>query len=107
MVKIIVLEVGRPIKADVEKQLGQVATCVSYPRAVTENEYPAILKEAYKAIREAAAGGEEVWLVLSGPLALAFQLGQLIGLSHWKVVVYQFSGGRYVPAPPVTRDIMF
>jgi hypothetical protein len=107
MPKIVVLEVGRPIISDVEKQLGAVAACVSYPRAVTEAEYPRILKEAYNAVREAASGGEEVWLVLSGPLALSFQLGQLIGLSHWKVVVYQFSGGRYVPAPPVTRDIMF
>ena len=105
--KIVVIEIGRPIRADVERQLGPVAACVSYPRAVTEAEYPNVIREAYSAIREAASGGEEVWLVLSGPLALAFQLGQVVGLSHWKVVVYQFSGGRYVPAPPVTRDALF
>ncbi|MEM2941417.1 MAG: SAVED domain-containing protein [Thermoproteota archaeon] len=105
--KIIVLEVGRPIAADVEKQLGKPTRVVSYPRAVTENEYPAIIKEVYAAVRELAAGGEEVTLVLSGPLALSFQLGQVIGLSHWKITVYQFTGGRYMPAPPITRDKLF
>jgi len=107
MPRIIVLEIGRPIKDDVEKQLGPAFRVISYHRAVTEAEYPSILREAYKAIAEASQGGEEVWLILSGPLALSFQLGQLVGLSHFKLIVYQFSGGRYMPAPPVTRDVMF
>jgi hypothetical protein len=54
-----------------------------------------------------ARGGEEVAVVLSGPLALSFQLGQALGMSHAKIVVYQFSGGRYVRVPPLTRQHLF
>jgi len=105
--KIVVLEVGRPIVDDVKAQLGEPFKVISYPRPVIEAEYPQILKEAYKTIREAAQGGEEVILVLSGPLALSFQLGQLVGLSHFKIRVYQFSMGRYREVPPITREAMF
>ncbi|MEM1703909.1 MAG: hypothetical protein QXQ31_07625 [Zestosphaera sp.] len=108
MAKIVVLEIGRPIKDDVVAQFKQEPFAViSYPRPVIEAEYPQILKEAYRAIKEAARGGEEVILVLSGPLALAFQLGQLVGLSHFKIRVFQFSMGRYREVPPVTREVMF
>jgi len=105
MPKIIIVEVGRPIVADVQSQLGEPWRVVSYPRAITEAEYPAIVKEVYKAIQE--AGGEEVSLVLSGPLGLTFSLGQIIGLSHWKLTVYQFSAGRYRPVPPPQREWLF
>ncbi|MEM2288372.1 MAG: hypothetical protein QW503_04705 [Sulfolobales archaeon] len=108
MAKIVILEVGRPIADDVVNQFGQEPfAVVSYPRPIIEAEYPAILREAYNKIREAARGGEEIILVLSGPLALSFQLGQLIGLSHFKVRVFQFSMGRYREVPPVTREVMF
>ena len=105
--RIVVLEIGRPILAEVKEQLGEPFEVISYPRPVIETEYPEILKKTYQAIRRAASGGNVVWLVLSGPLALSFQLGQLVGLSHYKIVVYQFSGGRYRPVPPVSREVMF
>ena len=105
--KVIIVEIGRPIRAEAEAQLGEAYRVVSYPRAVTEDEYPLILKEAYKAIREASKGGEEVALVLSGPLGLAFSLGQAVGIGHFKILVYQFSAGRYRPVPPVTREMLF
>lgn len=105
--RIIVLEIGRPIVDDVKAQLGEPYAVISYTRPIIESEYPTILKEAYKKIREASQGGNEVILVLSGTLALAFQLGQLIGLSHFKIQVYQFSMGRYRPVPPITREVMF
>lgn len=106
---IVVIEVGRPIVADVEQQLGKPAAVISYPRAVVEAEYPQILREAYNAIRELAVKYPDnaIILVLSGPVALNFQLGQLIGLSHFKVLPFQFSGGRYRPVPTVSREVMF
>ena len=107
MSKIVVLEVGRPIAKDVEAQVGAIDAKISYPRAISEVEIPKIAAEAYKAISEAAQGGEEVTVVLSGPLALAFELGQLVGLGKFKVKVMQFSQGRYVEVPPVTREHMF
>jgi hypothetical protein len=105
--KIVVLEIGRPIAQDVAKQIGEPTKVISYPRLVLEEEYPKIRKEVYDAVREAGAGGEEVVLVLSGPLGLAFTIGQLVGLSHWKLTVYQFTAGSYRPVPPPTRDEMF
>ena len=105
--RIVVLEIGRPILEEVRAQLGEPFAVVSYPRPVLEAEYPQILREAYQAIRRAASGGNIVILVLSGPLALSFQLGQLVGLSHYKILVYQFSGGRYRAVPPVSREVMF
>jgi hypothetical protein len=105
--KIFVLEIGRPIAEDVKNQLGRVDDVLSIPRAISEIEIPRIVAEAYKRVMRLAQGGEEVVIVLSGPLALAFQLGQAIGLSHAKVIVYQFSQGRYVRVPPITREHLF
>jgi len=105
--RVVVLEVGRPVVDDVKAQLGEPSEVISYPRPILEIEYPEILKKTYNAIRRQAQGGNEVILVLSGTLALAFQLGQLVGLSHYKVRVYQFSGGRYREVPPVSREVMF
>jgi hypothetical protein len=105
--RVFVLEIGRPIKADVEKQLGHVDAIVSVPRAISEEEIPRIAVKAYQEIMQLAQGGIEVNVVLSGPLALAFQLGQAIGMSHAKITLYQFSQGRYVKVPPLTREHLF
>jgi hypothetical protein len=105
--RIIVAEIGRPIVEDVKAQLGEPESIISYQRPILESEIPKIAGEIYKAVSRAASGGNEVHLVLSGPLGLAFEVGQLVGLSHFKVVVYQFSAGRYRPVPPVTREVMF
>jgi hypothetical protein len=105
--KVFVLEVGRPIRQDVEREIGNVDAIVSVPRAVSELEIPKLAAEAYCRIMELAKGGAEVNVVLSGPLALAFQLGQAIGLAHAKVTVWQFSQGKYVRVPPLTREHLF
>jgi len=106
-VKIFVLEVGRPIVEDVKRELGRVDDVLSIPRAISELEIPKIAAQAYAKIMKLASGGEEVAVVLSGPLALAFELGQAVGLAHAKIVVYQFSQGRYVKVPPLTREHLF
>jgi hypothetical protein len=112
---IVILEIGRPIQADVIAFLknqgfdpGKLKIkIVSVPRAIIEAEYPYIWKLAYDCIRELGSEGKEVWLFLSGPLGLAFGLGQIVGLQHWKVIVYQFSAGSYRPVPVPTREILF
>jgi len=105
--KVFVLEVGRPIKQDVEAQLGRVDDVLSIQRAISEIEIPKIAAQAYAKIMKLASGGEEVAIALSGPLALAFQLGQALGLGHAKIVVYQFSQGKYVKVPPLSREHLF
>ena len=112
---ILILEIGRPIKNDViaflknqglDPEKLKIAV-VSIPRAIIEAEYPSIWKQAYDSIRELGSESKEVWLFLSGPLGLAFGLGQIVGLQHWKVIVYQFSAGSYRPVPVPTREILF
>jgi hypothetical protein len=105
--KVFVLEVGRPIKADVEREFGHVDAIVSVPRAISELEIPKIAAQAYREIMNLASGGNEVAVILSGPLGLAFELGQAVGLAHAKVTVYQFSQGKYVKVPPLTREHLF
>jgi hypothetical protein len=104
---VFVLEVGRPIKADVEKTFGRVDAIVSVQRSISELEIPQLAAKAYREIMRLAAGGSEVNVVLSGPLGLAFQLGQAVGLAHAKVQVWQFSQGKYVRVPPLTREHLF
>lgn len=108
MVRLFVLEIGRPIRQDAEAQLQMTADdFISIQRPVSELEIPQIASEAYRKIMRLARGGEEVAIVLSGPLALAFELGQAIGMMHAKVSLYQFSNGRYVKVPPLTRQHLF
>jgi len=107
MEKLLVVEIGRPIVDDVINQVGKPDKVISIQRPILEAEIPKIAGEVYKAIRELASGGNIVKLILSGPLALAFQVGQLVGLSHFKIQVYHFSGGRYKPVPSVSREDMF
>lgn len=107
MEKLLIVEIGRPIVEDVKGQLGEPDKVISIQRPIIEPEIPKIAGEVYKAIRELASGGNIVKLILSGPLALAFQVGQLVGLSHFKIQVYHFSGGRYKPVPSVSREDMF
>ncbi|MGC9069623.1 MAG: SAVED domain-containing protein, partial [Thermoprotei archaeon] len=106
--KLFILEVGRPIRSDAETQIGKPCDDIlSVPRAISEIEIPSIAAQAYRIVQRLAQGGEEVAVVLSGPLALAFQLGQAIGMGHAKVTIYQFSNGRYVRVPPLTREHLF
>ena len=107
MTKVFVLEIGRPIKQDVEALFGHVDDILSYPSTITISQIPKIASEAYKKIMELARGGNEVAIVLSGPLALAFQLGQAIGFAHAKIQLYQFFNGKYFLVPPLTREMLF
>jgi hypothetical protein len=102
-----VLEIGRPVRQQAEEQLGPVDDCLSVPRAVAEVEIPKLASEAYRRIMRLASGGNEVEVVLSGPLALSFLLGQAIGLGKARVRVYQWSAGRYEAVPPLTREHLF
>jgi hypothetical protein len=106
--KIFVLEIGRPIVQDVEKLFGRKPDDIlSIPRAISELEIPKFVAEAYKKIMRLAQGGNVVNIVLSGPLALAFELGQAIGLSHARVIVWQFMNGTYIKVPLLTREMLF
>lgn len=101
--KIVVIEVGKSVVGAVIKNLGKPYAVVSYPREVHVSEFKKILREAYEKINDACSDGDEVWIVLSGPLALIFQLGQLVGLNK-NVKILQYYGGEYNIVPDISED---
>jgi hypothetical protein len=100
------LEVGRPVIEDVRAQLGTADDALSIHRSISELEIPAIATSAYRRIAVLARGGNEVHIVLSCPVALAFELGQAVGF-NFKVIVHHLSYGRLVKVPPLTSEHLF
>lgn len=107
---VVALEVGRPVSEAVKKQFGQLDCLVSCQEVVGVNtlalpeHYELLCKAVYAAI--AQGQGKNIHLVLSGPVAVSFLVGQLVGLMHFQLTVYQFSPstGSYEPMPRPTRD---
>lgn len=107
---IVALQVGRPIKEAVEKQFKQLDVLIDV-QTVLGGEHTLSLPEHYEALARAvysalcAGQGKNIHLVLSGPVALSFLVGQMAGLFHFQLTVYQFdsSTGGYAPMPKPTR----
>ena len=70
----------------------------------TENDYKALAKEAYKAI--AAGAGKNTKVVLSGPVTLAFMVGQMCALHAHNVQLFNYvpTTNSYEALPKVTSD---
>ncbi|MEM0364512.1 MAG: hypothetical protein QW450_02440 [Candidatus Nitrosocaldus sp.] len=114
MAKIVVIEIGKSVVGAVIKNLGRPYAVVSYPREVHISEFKKIVKEAYQKINDALSSNvdssvdsdssnNEVWLILSGPLALIFQLGQIVGEVD-NVKVLQYYNGEYHIVPSISKD---
>ena len=111
---IVVVEIGRPIVADVKAQFGEdsVVAVISAIKQLEPEEFPRFAADAYKALMDVArvlrksGYGGEIGLVLSGPVALNFQFGQLVGLSHVRVQVFQWFAGEYRVIPQVRREML-
>ena len=100
---IVVLQVAREIVDDVREQIGEPAEVISYLKTLAPVEFPKVAVEVYKKIVKYARESGEVSLVLSCPIGLAFQIGQLIGLGKYRIQVYQYIFGKYLRIPPLTR----
>lgn len=106
---VIGLQVGRPVSEAVKKQFGQLDCLIDVKEVVGDHtlalpeHYEAVARAVYAAV--AAGQGKNVHLVLSGPVALSFLIGQCVGLFHFQITVYQFapSSGSYEPMPRPTR----
>ena len=106
---IVVIEVGRPIVADAQEQFGEerVVAAISAVRTLQPEEFPKFAAEAYKALVQVARRVKgRVHIILSGPVSMNFQLGQLVGLSHLDIQIWQWFAGEYKPIPPVKREMM-
>lgn len=106
---VVALQVGRPVSEAVKKQFGQLDVLVDVGQIIGTHtlslpeHYEALARAVYQA---AVAGqGKNIHVVLSGPVALSFVIGQMVGLFHFQITVYQFtpSTGGYEPMPRPTR----
>lgn len=107
---VVALEVGRPVSEAVKKQFGQLDCLVTAESVLGTNllalpeHYESLAKAVYSALCQGQ--NKTCHLVLSGPVALAAIIGQMVGVMNFKVTVYQFvpSSGNYEPVPRPTMD---
>lgn len=108
---VVALQVGRPITEAVNKQFGQLDVLVDVQQ-VLGGEHTLSLPEHYEQMARAvyaalcAGQGKNIHLILSGPVALSCLIGQLSGLFHFQLTIYQFdpSTGGYKAMPKPTRE---
>lgn len=106
---VVAVQVGRPVSEAVRKQFGQLDCLVDVRQVLGTDtlslpeHYESLARAVYAAL--CAGQGKNIHLVLSGPVALSFLVGQMAGLFHFQLTVYQFapSTGGYEPMPRPTR----
>ena len=91
---IVVLEVGRKIRDDVEVQLGNIDAVIQYGLLKKEDLHR-VAAEVYTVIAKMQRFYREIVLVLSGPVVLSFFIGQCIGMNHYKIKVAFWQQGTY------------
>ncbi len=104
---VIALQVGRPIAEAVKAHFGEldalieVQAVLGKPVLETNEDYRRLASEVYKAM--AQNQNCKIKLVLSGPVGLSFLIGQLVGLHHFDVEVFQYDptskGYQALPVP--------
>jgi len=106
---LVVLEVGRPIVSDVEQQLGEVDIVIRKEGTVRKEELHRLAAEVYKGIAIVQRFAKEIILVLSGPIVLAFLIGQLVGLQHFNLKVAWWQKGEYLLIDDMSehRELLF
>lgn len=106
----LVLQVGRPLTDAVQRQFGRVDAVVDVTAVLgtaslsTADDYEKLARALYSQIRDNQT--HRIHVFLSGPVGLNFVIGQLVGLHHFNVVVYQFNGqaGQYEALPAPSRE---
>lgn len=102
---IVALQIGRPIAQAVAEHFGRPADeLIVFDRALeSDRDYRELAMAVYAAMCKHQS--KRVHLVLSGPVGLNFLVGQLVGLHHFNVRVYQFDPkGGYIPLPQPDRS---
>lgn len=106
---ILALQIGRPVSEAVKKHFGELDALIDIKsilgKETLENDldYKKMVKEIYKAM--ARNQNAEIHLVVSGPVGLNILIGQLIGLSHFDVIIYQYDAIKkgYTQLPTANR----
>ena len=102
---LIILEIWRPINKQAEQFFDKKAdNIISYPE-ITTKDYPKIVKEFYHSLSQ----NDENYIILSWPVSLNFQIGQVVGLNHFKVKLFQWNAEKqsYEELENVWRNVLF
>lgn len=107
---ILALQIGRPVSEAVKKQFGELDVLIDIKSILgketleNDSDYKKMVKETYKAM--AQNQNSEIHLVVSGPVGLNILIGQLIGISHFDVIIYQYDAIKkgYVELPSPNRS---
>jgi hypothetical protein len=106
---IIALQVGRPVSEAVKNYFGELDVLIDIEAVLGKKslehskDYKKISNEVYKAM--AQNQNAEIHLVVSGPVGLNFIIGQIVGLSHFDVIIYQYDSIKkeYIRLPQPDR----
>ena len=102
---LIILEIWRPISKQAEQFFDKYADkIISYPE-ITTKDYPKIVKEFYNSLSQ----NDENFIILSWPVSLNFQLGQVVWLNHFKVKLFQWNAEKqvYEKLENIWRNVLF
>ena len=92
--QLLILSIGRDIVQSAEKQIGKQADAVIKVAELPPEDYPQLRQRVYQYFKEWQ--GDSIELILSGPVAFAFTLGQLTGLNHFDITVFQYDSSHRV-----------
>ena len=105
---VVALEVGRPVSEAVKSQFGhldvlvRVEDVIGTTVLVTDDHYRQVSQSVYSAC--ARNQNRPIDLIVSGPNALVFLVGQMVGMDRFKIRVWQYYNGEYQSVPMVARD---
>ena len=107
---IVALQIGRPVAEAVRSHFNEldalidIQTVLKKDTLETDRDYKRMASEVYKAL--AQNQDAEIHLVISGPVGLNVLIGQLIGLHHFDITVYQYDNTvkGYVALPLPDRN---
>jgi hypothetical protein len=90
--RLIILALGRDVVAAAERMLGQKADAIIKRAELTPEEYPEVRNEFYQYLKKWQE--EPLKVILSGPVAFNFTLGQMVGVNHFDLEVFQFNAEK-------------
>lgn len=114
---IVAVEIGRPVSEAIKNHFGdpddsqnpyeftviEVESLLGKTKLEHGEDYRRTARRVYREI--ARNQHKEIHLVLSGPVGLSFIIGQMVGLHHFNITVYQFDPETgYISLPKPQRD---
>jgi len=106
---VFVVEVSRSIASDVaiitKREPEYIFNMV---KDIHPKDIPTIAVNIYNMIKiiNAIHRGPRIKIFLSTPSTLAFQIGQLVGLDKFNIELYQYTQGKYIKVPTISRNLL-